>query len=336
MLFVRSNNSPNSNTLSYKWQVNSFDDMTNDEILDHVLLRFRKVAEEALHNGTDLRGFQGEAMTKKQFKERMRSQFNLRLHPKEVDVIVAYFDKDGDELVDFVSDDITPVFFAFHEINQRSRFQVEVHGMFMNPERLQRASAKVDTRCEGKVLTMALLDRIAAKKAARKKHGESGATFLAKTFKRYDKDRSGTVNMDELKNVLNAMDIKNTPADLIAVFKMLDPNGDGSLSYGEFLDAYNNRLRLFGEETDKRRLKQAFKPPGCTAQAQELISSDRKIFLSQGDPYTTKLERDRKNQKSEKKRFIAGDFVMSGASDAKAAIETKAFMSENLTFPRLH
>jgi hypothetical protein len=209
--------------------------------------------------------------------------------------------------------------------------------MFMNPERLQRASANTDTRCEGKVLTMALLDRIAAKKAAREKHGESGATFLQKTFKRYDKDRSGTVNMEEFKNVLNAMDIRHTPADLIAVFKMLDPNGDGSLSYGEFLAAYNNRLRLFGEEKKKnRRLKDPFKPPGCTAQAQELISSDRKkIFLSQGDPYTTKLERDRINQKSEKKRFIAGDFVMSGASDAKAAIETKAFMSENLSFPRL-
>jgi Ca2+-binding EF-hand superfamily protein len=289
--------------------------MTNEQVLDQVLLRFRKVAEEALQSGADLRGFQGEAMNKTQFKERMRSQFNLRLHPREVDIIVGHFDKDGDELIDYV----------------------EVHGMFMNPERLQRASAREDTRAAGRVLTMKLLDVIAEKKRALEKKGQSGSHSLETIFKKHDLDGSGTVTRDEFGKIMEAMEIRHTAADVSAVFNTLEKNGDGDLSYGEFQDMYNQRRRLFGAETEKgQRMKEAFKPAGCTAQARGFVSDDRKTFLSSGDPYVTKLERDLKYHKAEKTKRLAGEFVWSSESVAKASIQTKAFMSENLSLPRLH
>ena len=53
-------------------------------------------------------------------------------------------------------------------------------------------------------------------------------------FKEADTNRNGTIQLDELQNVLNALEVKIDPSTLSKLFKEIDLNGNGKIEEQEF------------------------------------------------------------------------------------------------------
>lgn len=59
---------------------------------------------------------------------------------------------------------------------------------------------------------------------------------LLEVFRRFDKDRSGHVDVAELERMLQSLGMSFTAPERRGLLKMFDVNGDGRVSYKEFLD----------------------------------------------------------------------------------------------------
>ncbi|KAK5657577.1 hypothetical protein OQA88_3151 [Cercophora sp. LCS_1] len=57
---------------------------------------------------------------------------------------------------------------------------------------------------------------------------------LISAFKVFDKDGSGTISTEELRNVLRSLGENLTDEELDEMVKMADRNGDGQIDYQEF------------------------------------------------------------------------------------------------------
>lgn len=57
---------------------------------------------------------------------------------------------------------------------------------------------------------------------------------LVNAFKVFDKDGSGTISSDELRNVLKSLGENLTDAELDEMIKLADKDGDGHIDYQEF------------------------------------------------------------------------------------------------------
>ncbi|KAJ4289904.1 hypothetical protein N0V88_006699 [Collariella sp. IMI 366227] len=57
---------------------------------------------------------------------------------------------------------------------------------------------------------------------------------LINAFRVFDKDGSGTISSDELRNVLKSLGENLTDAELDEMIKLADHNGDGHIDYHEF------------------------------------------------------------------------------------------------------
>ncbi|KAL2167127.1 hypothetical protein VTG60DRAFT_1681 [Thermothelomyces hinnuleus] len=57
---------------------------------------------------------------------------------------------------------------------------------------------------------------------------------LLNAFKVFDKDGSGTISSDELRNVLKSLGENLTDQELDEMIKLADRNGDGTIDYHEF------------------------------------------------------------------------------------------------------
>ncbi|KAL2118755.1 hypothetical protein VTJ04DRAFT_5714 [Mycothermus thermophilus] len=57
---------------------------------------------------------------------------------------------------------------------------------------------------------------------------------LINAFKVFDKDGSGTISVDELRNVLRSLGENLTDDELDEMIKLADRNGDGQIDYTEF------------------------------------------------------------------------------------------------------
>jgi calmodulin len=57
---------------------------------------------------------------------------------------------------------------------------------------------------------------------------------LLNAFKVFDKDGSGTISSDELRNVLKSLGENLTDDEVDEMIKLADRNGDGSIDYHEF------------------------------------------------------------------------------------------------------
>ncbi|KAK4196330.1 hypothetical protein QBC40DRAFT_209562 [Triangularia verruculosa] len=57
---------------------------------------------------------------------------------------------------------------------------------------------------------------------------------LINAFKVFDKDGSGTISSDELRNVLKSLGENLTDAELDEMISLADKNGDGHIDYQEF------------------------------------------------------------------------------------------------------
>ena len=68
------------------------------------------------------------------------------------------------------------------------------------------------------------------------------------TFDSYDKDKSGKLSLDEVVKLSTQLGITVTKPELDALFKSIDTDNDGNLSFEEFLAWYrvgkNNKIAL--------------------------------------------------------------------------------------------
>jgi len=60
------------------------------------------------------------------------------------------------------------------------------------------------------------------------------SVLIRDTFRRFDRDHSGSLNMAEFREVLNKFHFDVTDQELITIMRKFDPNGDGSIRYDEF------------------------------------------------------------------------------------------------------
>lgn len=68
--------------------------------------------------------------------------------------------------------------------------------------------------------------------------GKDSEERLRKIFEDHDKNKNGYLENDEFRNVLNVAGLRHflTPDDQLLIIKFLDLNGDGAISYREFLE----------------------------------------------------------------------------------------------------
>eukprot|EP00939_MAST-03C_sp_MAST-3C-sp1_P000180 g180.t1 len=72
-------------------------------------------------------------------------------------------------------------------------------------------------------------------------------------FLKYDKDRSGTIDQWELKEVLEAMGQNPTDEELFQMINDVDENASGSIDFSEFLkvvELQKERVAKFDDESD--------------------------------------------------------------------------------------
>jgi len=72
-------------------------------------------------------------------------------------------------------------------------------------------------------------------------------------FLQYDKDRSGTIDQWELKEVLEAMGQTPTDEELFQMINDVDENASGSIDFAEFLkvvEKQKERVANFDDESD--------------------------------------------------------------------------------------
>jgi calmodulin len=58
---------------------------------------------------------------------------------------------------------------------------------------------------------------------------------LRDVFMVFDKDQSGTISADELRNVMRVIGEKLTDQEIEDAIKLADTTGDGEVSYDEFI-----------------------------------------------------------------------------------------------------
>jgi len=60
------------------------------------------------------------------------------------------------------------------------------------------------------------------------------SVLIRDTFRRFDRDHSGALNMSEFRDALRQFNFDVTDQELITIMRKFDPNGDGSIRYDEF------------------------------------------------------------------------------------------------------
>jgi calmodulin len=60
------------------------------------------------------------------------------------------------------------------------------------------------------------------------------------TFRKYDQDQSDTIDGDELHGLLRDLGHLCTREEAMLIMAGMDPNGDGSVDFAEFLDWWHN------------------------------------------------------------------------------------------------
>jgi len=107
---------------------------------------------------------------------------------------------------------------------------LEHYGKVMSDEEVQAMFAQVDTDNSG------FIDYSEFVVAAMNERQLTSNDKLQAAFKMFDKDGSGVITGDEIKEVLcfgNTNSMSTSPVD--AILKQVDENGDGEISFEEFV-----------------------------------------------------------------------------------------------------
>jgi calmodulin len=64
---------------------------------------------------------------------------------------------------------------------------------------------------------------------------------LVQAFKEFDKDGSGFISTDELKQVIASIGIELSDEEIKEMFKEVDKSGDGRISFDEFASVLSDK-----------------------------------------------------------------------------------------------
>ena len=108
---------------------------------------------------------------------------------------------------------------------------LEHYGKVMSDEEVEQMFAAVDTDKSG------FIDYSEFVVAAMNENQLTTNEKLAAAFKMFDKDGSGVISPDEIKEVLSFGGTNALNTDTLnAIVKQVDENGDGEISFEEFVD----------------------------------------------------------------------------------------------------
>jgi len=88
---------------------------------------------------------------------------------------------------------------------------------------------------------------------SKKQLTEEQLNEMRDAFNVFDKDKGGTISIDELHNVLDSLSHKATNEEIQAMISQVDVNNDGEISFDEFVQMMTHIDVPFDEE-----MRQAF------------------------------------------------------------------------------
>jgi len=112
-------------------------------------------------------------------------------------------------------------------------------GMELRPEQLEDARKRFMTG-DGRFNWMVFCDQV--EKARKQSWGEASRIKSAKLFNELDRDGSGRLGREELTAAVNKLGIKVQKSELETMFDSFDEDGDGNLSYPEFVDGFATNM----------------------------------------------------------------------------------------------
>jgi len=209
------------------------------------LHKVRTVVESKLtspRNLLDLRPFEGEPMSPKQFRVALKTQLGVSLEAPELAALVEHIDTNKDGYLDF-----SEISFQFLNPEKLEIYRTQ---SVQNVERLQKA---VDKLYEG-------LEKLELPKNKLRAH-------LHQVFQEFDDNGDDFINQEELM-VLFSLEfgVRLSEEELVQIFAFFDPNGDGRLKFSEFSHAILNKvdfeaaLHTATEEKSRSRLLPPFLP----------------------------------------------------------------------------
>jgi Ca2+-binding EF-hand superfamily protein len=98
---------------------------------------------------------------------------------------------------------------------------------------------------------------------------------MQRVFMRFDHDKSGAIDTHELSELLASLGLRLTPQQLQAAQSLLDPDGDGSISWAEYLKWW--------ERFDVQRIFERYDADGSgaiSARELQLLCADLGVHLS--------------------------------------------------------
>lgn len=81
---------------------------------------------------------------------------------------------------------------------------------------------------------------------------------LRKTFALFDKDSDGTIGRSELESCLNASGLHPTAAEMDQLYKMMDTDGNGVISFEEFIRVMVDEFEMEEMEEELKEIRELF------------------------------------------------------------------------------
>lgn len=198
-----------------------------------------KVARVAKHfdrrkNPHAMKAFvEGGAMDPATFKQTLWRNLSITVTAGELGALMAEFDQDGDGTVD--ADEFI---FRFFQIGRDAR--ADAHRAKLDLDHRLREKERQFTR--GVEEKYARLAEARPREPRPGKDLESAIAKVAKVARLYDRDRGfnlmsfrGTMDLTKFKEQLKVLGVLCTPAELTALMREFDHDGDGTVDCAEFL-----------------------------------------------------------------------------------------------------
>mmetsp|Transcript_35368 Transcript_35368/g.45400 ORF Transcript_35368/g.45400 Transcript_35368/m.45400 type:complete len:571 (+) Transcript_35368:131-1843(+) len=221
--------------------LNSFQSESQIGILPEIIHVKKKLGRLAMNFDPQrsgvLRGFDGTSLGPTEFKEQMRRNFGMNLTPSELGAMITWFDKDGDGTVD-CGEFLSEFFKLGRELRRKEKLHLDKRHAFLQQQREERQQKNIAKRT-ALIKTKVDYDFSEKDRERALKKVSNVASF-------FDRNKNqvalrafiegGSMDPTTFKQILwRSLGIKVSPAELGALMKEFDNDGDGSVDADEFI-----------------------------------------------------------------------------------------------------
>ena len=222
--------------------------VTDDYTADNLRVALDKVAIASSmldRSKAQISSFDSGQMDHTGFKQQLWRNFGVRLSNGELGALFEYFDRDDSGLVDMTEFLIS--FFQLAPRGDKVRKKREDEMKMLNNTSLNNNNKQNWAKMQQMKHENEVKEREARENE--KKNSKAAANAMKKirlmasneenfnlktAFRHFDKDNSGSINHEELKEVVTEICGGNiTQGEIGCVIKLFDPNGDGDIAYDE-------------------------------------------------------------------------------------------------------